>query len=232
MRTPEETAPAPRPQGTQARRRPAHRRLSSGSQRDRHECRRTSSAGRLPTPRSEQGASRRRPLAEVTVRHRPSRLARWHKGFGRQVKEPVILDTPSARRGKVVRRGAPTLSQLLLFDESGSETHRRRGRQLASLSGGGDEAFREGGDELFGVAPQTGLDEAVVLAERMRAEIEVLRLPRLEGWWGAASDRKHWRGIGGRTRHQQGGAPLSGGQRALPSQGSPVPSQGSWRESC
>ncbi len=48
---------------------------------------------------------------------------------------------------------------------------------VRGLLGGRDEVFREGGDEFLGVTPRKNLDETVGLAERMRAEIERLRVP-------------------------------------------------------
>ena len=44
-----------------------------------------------------------------------------------------------------------------------------------------DEPARYGGEEMAVVLPQTGVDGAAQLAERMRAAIEALRVPRVDG---------------------------------------------------
>ena len=52
---------------------------------------------------------------------------------------------------------------------------------LRELSRDIDEPARYGGEEMAVVLPQTDLDGAAQLAERMREAIEALRIPRLDG---------------------------------------------------
>ena len=52
---------------------------------------------------------------------------------------------------------------------------------LRELSRDIDEPARYGGEELAVVLPQTEIDGAAQLAERMREAIEALRIPRLDG---------------------------------------------------
>jgi diguanylate cyclase (GGDEF)-like protein len=52
---------------------------------------------------------------------------------------------------------------------------------LTELSRDIDEAARYGGEEMAVVLPQTGVEGAAQLAERMREAIEALRIPRLDG---------------------------------------------------
>jgi diguanylate cyclase (GGDEF)-like protein len=54
-------------------------------------------------------------------------------------------------------------------------------RAMRSLSRDIDEPARYGGEELAVVLPQTDLDGAALLAERMRAKIEALEIKRLDG---------------------------------------------------
>ena len=52
---------------------------------------------------------------------------------------------------------------------------------MRSLSRDIDEPARYGGEELAVVLPQTDLDGAALLAERMRAKIAALEIKRLDG---------------------------------------------------
>ena len=54
-------------------------------------------------------------------------------------------------------------------------------RCLRELSRDIDEPARYGGEELAVVLPQTDLDGAELLAERMRAAVEALEIKRLDG---------------------------------------------------
>jgi diguanylate cyclase (GGDEF)-like protein len=55
------------------------------------------------------------------------------------------------------------------------------GRVLRSLSRDIDEPARYGGEEMAVVLPQTDLNGAELLAERMRTAIEALEIKRLDG---------------------------------------------------
>jgi len=65
--------------------------------------------------------------------------------------------------------------------QQGDEVLRQIAAVLRGLSREIDEPARYGGEELAVVLPQTPLDGAARLAERMRAGIEALRIPRVDG---------------------------------------------------
>ncbi len=63
----------------------------------------------------------------------------------------------------------------------GDEVLRSVAGVLRNLSREIDEPARYGGEEMVVVVPQSSLEGAAHLAERMREEIEALRIPRLDG---------------------------------------------------
>ncbi len=63
----------------------------------------------------------------------------------------------------------------------GDEVLRAIGAVLASESRGVDEPARYGGEEFAVALPETGLDGAIELAERIRARIESEAIPRIDG---------------------------------------------------
>jgi diguanylate cyclase (GGDEF)-like protein len=65
--------------------------------------------------------------------------------------------------------------------QQGDEVLMALGQLLRDLSRDIDEPARYGGEELAVVLPQTDIDGAELLAERMRVAIENLRVPRYDG---------------------------------------------------
>ena len=67
--------------------------------------------------------------------------------------------------------------------DAGDEVLKQLARNLRYALRTDDVVCRLGGDEFFVICPDTPLDGAIKLAEKMRAEIAALRVPAGEGEW-------------------------------------------------
>jgi two-component system cell cycle response regulator len=65
---------------------------------------------------------------------------------------------------------------------AGDEVLRRIAGAIQQCLRGSDAAFRYGGEEVLALLPRQSFPEALRTAERLRAQVESLRLPRLDAW--------------------------------------------------